>query len=295
MNVPEELLPVIEWWEKDGKKTLAIVAVIGAAALGYWAWTARAERMRNGASDALLGYGDVETLQVAVNKYSGEDAAPMLKLRLAAAYFARHEDGDVRNALEIYESLSGKTPAGFEDVPAVGRAECLEALGEYGDALKAYEELAAGIASNSIYRLTVLTGAERCRALSGSRNEAVANLEAMKKEFTGDASAAARIDAAIDVAKRWTKRERVAYEAAPAPEAEAASEAKTEAPADATTITLPGVTKAAPEKPVTAEKPAAEKPAAPEKPDKPDNPENPATPETPAAPATPETAAPAAQ
>ena len=32
MTIPEELLPVVEWWEKDGKKALAVLALARIAA-----------------------------------------------------------------------------------------------------------------------------------------------------------------------------------------------------------------------------------------------------------------------
>ena len=270
MNIPEELLPVIEWWEKDGKKTLVVVAIAGAAALAWWGWNARAARMRDNAANALLGYSDVETLQDAVNQYGGEAAGPMLKLRLAAAYFARQEEGDVQNALDIYESVAGSVPEGFEDVPVLGRAECLEALERYADAQKAYADYVESAATNSIMLLTARLGVERCRAQTGSRDEAAAALEDMKKDFKSDEAALDRIDAALDAVKRWTKREEPAFAplaaapaAAAAPEtAEAAPEA---APADATKITLPGITPAAPAAaPAASEAPEAQPAPAPQ-------------------------------
>ena len=40
MNMPDELLPVIEWWEKDGKKHLAIGGCILLAGLAGWGFNA---------------------------------------------------------------------------------------------------------------------------------------------------------------------------------------------------------------------------------------------------------------
>ena len=45
MTIPEELLPVVEWWEKDGKKTLAVLALAGIAAGGYFGWKAWREHL----------------------------------------------------------------------------------------------------------------------------------------------------------------------------------------------------------------------------------------------------------
>ena len=99
MKIPEELLPVVEWWERDGKKTLAIVAVVGVAVLGYISWKSHREKLQDEAETAVATAMDVETLQDAVNRFGDYDVGPMLKLKLASAYCARGEDGDAKSAL----------------------------------------------------------------------------------------------------------------------------------------------------------------------------------------------------
>jgi len=250
MNIPEELLPVVEWWEKDGKKTLAVVAVAGVVALGIWSWRAHKESVREDAAAALIGYGDADSLQAAVDSYGALESGPMLKLKLAAAYFARQEDGDAQKALELYDELcaSGSAPAGYEDVPVVGRAECLEALERWDEAAKAYADFAETAATNSCLKLTAQLGAARCRAQIGERDAAVAALEALKKELVADEAAVARVDTTLDVVKRWVKRETPVAVAAPVvaetpaePVQAAESEVK-----DASSIVLPSALPAAP-------------------------------------------------
>ena len=101
MNIPEELLPVIEWWERDGKKTLAVAAAAGVVALGVWSWMAHREQVRQNASTALINAGsDVEALEAAVAKYGDMSVGPGLKVRLAMAAFSTREEAEVRKALQ---------------------------------------------------------------------------------------------------------------------------------------------------------------------------------------------------
>ena len=147
MNIPEELLPVIEWWERDGKKTLAVAAAAGVVALGVWSWMAHREQVRQNASTALINAGsDVEALEAAVAKYGDMSVGPSLKVRLAMAAFSTREEAEVRKALQIYDELiaAKNMPAGYEDIPVVGRAECLEALGEWKQAYDAYTTYLGG-------------------------------------------------------------------------------------------------------------------------------------------------------
>ena len=125
MTIPEELLPVIDWWEKDGKQTLAIVAVCGIAVLGYYGVKNHRAAQADAAAEALMSATSVDELAEAASNYEGTKAGPALKLRLAKACFDAEQ---YEQALELYEKLDGRAPEGFEGAPAVGKAMCLEAL-----------------------------------------------------------------------------------------------------------------------------------------------------------------------
>ena len=274
MKIPEELLPVVEWWERDGKKTLAIAAVVGVAVLGYISWRSHKEKLQEEAEAAVATAMDVETLQDAVNRFGDYDVGPMLKLKLASAYCARGEEGDAKSALEIYDQVvaSGKIPAGFEDVPKVGRAECLEAEEDFGGAIAAYESFIASAPTNAPLLVAAKLGLARSKAQSGDRKGAVAYLEAMQKDEGLSDSAKARVESTLDVVKRWTKQP------APAPEQPVAKPV-TPAPAPVKPATPAPV--AAPKPPAPAPAPAA-KPAAAPAPVKPATPAPVAAPKPPA-------------
>jgi len=199
MTIPEELLPVVEWWEKDGKKTLAVLALAGIAAGGYFGWKAWREHRCDAAGEALLSAYTTDELEEAVKSYGGEKAGSALKQRLAGSYFAaeRYEE-----ALALYDELKNSPVEGYEDVPAVGRAECLEALGRHKEALGEYEAFIEA-KPKSLLLLTARLGAARMTAVLGDRKKAIEALEAAKKEYEKDANGKARIESAIDLVKRF--------------------------------------------------------------------------------------------
>ena len=202
MKISPEFLPLIEWWEKDGKQIvmcLAAAAVIGG---GWYAWQARKTYVKNAAADQLVNAYTAEELEEAVAKYSGTATGGALKLRLAKNYFdaARYEE-----ALGQYEELDGKAPEGFEAVPQVGKAQCLEALGRFAEAEKAFEAFAEAN-PQSYLKLTAQLGAARSIAQLGDKKKALARLDALKAAYKGEAVATERIETTISVVERWEKK-----------------------------------------------------------------------------------------
>lgn len=258
MNIPEELIPVIDWWQKDGKKTLAIVACAGVVALGVYLWMARENRLDVEAAAYAYGTaGDsVAELQDAAAEYAGRDAAGMIKLRLAKTYAL---DGDYADALKVYTELTAEKtlPASFELAAVLGVASCNEALGNWAEARKAYDAVLAGGNGASPLVFEAKLGSARCLAFAGDRAAAVKELEAIKAACADDKAAVQLVDNTIDTVKRWQKRDKPA----PAPvEAPAAAVKPAEKPAvKASELTLPA---AAPKAPAAAPKaPVTEKPA----------------------------------
>ena len=49
-EIPEELLPVIEWWEKNGKQAIVTVVVAAVVAAGYYGFKSHQESQRKAAS-----------------------------------------------------------------------------------------------------------------------------------------------------------------------------------------------------------------------------------------------------
>lgn len=193
-----ELLPLIEWWEKDGKQTV-VYLLVAAIAVGCWyAWKGHRASVRAAASDALVSAYTTEELEEAVTKFAGTDTAGALRIRLAKSYF---DAGRYEDALAQYEGLSGQAPDGFADIPAVGRAQCLEALGKFDEAAKAFDAFAEANPKHYL-TLTAQLGAVRCFVQNGDKKKALARIDALKAAHKADALATARIEAIEQLVER---------------------------------------------------------------------------------------------
>jgi len=218
-----ELYPLVEWWEKDGKQTVIYLLVAAIAVGGWYGWKNHRAAVKAAASAALVNAYTTEEIEEAATKYSGSATAGALKLRLAKSYF---DAGRYEEALSQYEALEGDAPDGFADIPAVGKAQCLEALGKYDEAAKAFDAFAEANAK-SYLALTAQLGAARAIAQTGDKQKALARIEALKVANKGDEIAKARVEATESVIKRIGKK------ASPAPVAKPAEKPadKTAAPA----------------------------------------------------------------
>lgn len=144
-RVPEELLPVLRWWQDKGPKTLAYVVgvLVVAGALVFWFEQRRSGRAA--AVAALAAASQVEDYEAIVAL--GTPAADVARLDLARSL---HGAGDYEGALAVYDAVLGtlKEPA-LRDVAAVGRVCSLEALGRLDEALKDTLALEAAFAASA--------------------------------------------------------------------------------------------------------------------------------------------------
>ena len=202
-----ELLPLVEWWEKDGKSTVIWLLVAAIAVGGWYGWKNHKAAVKAAASDALVNAYTTEEIEDAVSKFAGSATEGALKLRLAKNYF---DAGRYEEALAQYEALEGNAPEGFADIPAVGKAQCLEALGKFDEAAKAFDAFAEASPKNYL-ALTAQLGAARSFAQAGDKKKALARIDALKSANKDDELAKARVEATEQVIKRFGQK------AAPAP------------------------------------------------------------------------------
>ena len=202
-----ELLPLVEWWEKDGKSTVIWLLVAAIAVGGWYGWKNHKAAVKAAASDALVNAYTTEEIEDAAAKFAGSATEGALKLRLAKSYF---DAGRYEEALAQYEALEGNAPEGFADIPAVGKAQCLEALGKFDEAAKAFDTFAEASPKNYL-ALTAQLGAARSYAQAGDKKKALARIDALKAANKDDELSKARIEATEQVIKRFGQK------AAPAP------------------------------------------------------------------------------
>lgn len=174
---------------------LAAALVVG----GYYGVKEYRAAKKAAASSALVNAFTVEELEEAASKFGRSAAGGVLKLRLAKKYY---DAGRYQEALDLYRALAdGRAPDGYADIPLVGEAQCLEALGKTAEAHKAYEAFAAAHPGNYL-ELTAKLGAARTLALTGDKKAALARLEALKKTVGDDSLSKMRIETTEDCIKR---------------------------------------------------------------------------------------------
>ena len=188
---------------KEIKSTIPYLIAAALVVGGYYGVKEYRAKQKAAASSALVSAYTVEELEEASSKFGGSAAGGVLKLRLAKKYYdaGRHQE-----ALDLYRALSGdKAPDGYADIPAVGVAQCLEALGQHAEALKAYD---AFVEANpeSFLALTAKLGAARAQALSGDSKAALVRIEALKKAVGDDSLAKMRVETTEDCLKRLPKK-----------------------------------------------------------------------------------------
>jgi predicted negative regulator of RcsB-dependent stress response len=225
MKVNPEFLPVVEWWEKDGKQLVVYLTVAAIAVGGWYWWKNHTAAVKAAAQDALVSAYTTEELEDCVSKFAGSATEGALKLRLAKSYY---DAGRYEEALAQYEALVGNAPDGFADIPEVGKAQCLEALGKFDEAAKAFDAFAEAN-PKSYLKLTAQLGAARSFAQAGDKKKALARLDALKAAVKDDALSSARVEATQTAVKRYEKK--VAAAAAKLEPAKEAPAAKKDAPA----------------------------------------------------------------
>ena len=197
-----ELLPLVEWWEKDGKSTVIWLLVAAIAVGGWYGWKNHKAAVKAAASDALVNAYTTEEIEDAAAKFAGSATEGALKLRLAKSYF---DAGRYEEALAQYEALVGNAPDGFADIPVVGKAQCLEALGKFDEAAAAFDAFAEA-SPKKYLTLTAQLGAARSFAQAGDKKKALAHIEALKSANKDDELSKARIEATETAIKRFEKK-----------------------------------------------------------------------------------------
>ena len=194
-----ELLPLVEWWEKDGKSTVIYLLVAAIAVAGWYGWKNHKRAVQNASSAALVNAYTTEEIEEAATKFAKADNAGAFKLRLAKSYY---DAGRYEEALTQYTALEGCAPDGFVDIPVVGKAQCLEALGKFAEAAAAFDAFAEAHPKNYL-TLTAQLGAVRAYCQAGDKTKALARIDALKAANKDDELSTARIEATEELVKRF--------------------------------------------------------------------------------------------
>ena len=196
-----ELLPLWDWWVKEGKTVMVTILVIALGAAGFIGIRGYLKGRHAKAAEALVKSNTQEELSSAVTEYGSSDAGTGLKLCLAKNHY---DAGQYQDALSLYETvLKGDKDDPFRDIAELGRAHSLEGLKKYGEASEAFSKYASDEAkSHDGFRLTAQLGVARCKALQGDVAGAEADLKALK-DATSDQMKQGRIEELLTLIKHY--------------------------------------------------------------------------------------------
>ena len=166
---------------------------------GWHAYKANKAAKLESASDAFVSAFTTEEIEDAVAKTEGMAAQGAIKIRLAKSYF---DAGRYEEAMALYDELTEKPVEGFAELPVVGKAQCLEALGRFDEAEKAFDAFAEANPKHYL-TLTAQLGAARAIAQAGDKEKALARINALKAANKDDDLALKRVEATEEVIKRF--------------------------------------------------------------------------------------------
>ncbi|MDA3926720.1 MAG: tetratricopeptide repeat protein [Kiritimatiellae bacterium] len=205
-NLPEELLPLYDWWKAKGPQFLSTVGTVLLIAIGVVAFI----HYRNGklaeANIELTQANSMDELEEVVAKYGSTKPGNAARMRLAKAYY---DASKYEEALETYDDCVNKgIPTGFEDLVTIGRAHTLEALEKNDEALTIFKSFSENNKESFLYPQAKM-GFARVLTLQGKKEEAKNLLEELKAEKTDDPvweMTIANLEEVIDRYEPRTKR-----------------------------------------------------------------------------------------
>jgi len=180
-SLPEELLPLYDWWHAAGKR-LAVFAALAVAVIGLgFLYRQHLQGKGRLASERLLAAQSTEELENLANQYGNTKAGLLVQIRLAKAYY---DDGRYEDALARYDTLAKKSSHPFAAAAVLGRAHVLEAKGEIGEAKTAFANFRAAHPDHFLTPQAFM-GEARCLALQGDKEAAASLLDTLIAARTG--------------------------------------------------------------------------------------------------------------
>ena len=171
-----ELLPVWDWWVKEGRSTVTYLLVAAVCVAGWYAFKNWKASRAAAANTALVNAFTTDELEEAVAKFGGSSTGAALKMRLAKSYLdgERWEEAEKTYADYI---AAAKPDDPFAALAQLGHAYALEGSGKVSEARQEYERLSAE--TNLPVHATAALGVARCMALGGDKDGALKKLEAL--------------------------------------------------------------------------------------------------------------------
>ncbi len=159
--LPEELLPVYDWYREQGKQLLFAAGFVLLVALGTFAYLRHRENKAAEASAALLNAESVEGLENLNSQYGGGKIGPLIRIRLAKAYYNAGNYPEARATFQAFLKRNGTHE--LAAIAKLGLAATQEAEQSFEEARTAYAALAEAQPGHYLVPLAVM-GQARCLA-----------------------------------------------------------------------------------------------------------------------------------
>lgn len=197
-NLPEELLPLYDWWKASGSQFLVTLVVAAVLFGGVWAFKLYRTAKISSANQELLRASSLEELETVVAKFGSTKAGNATRLRLGKAYY---DASKYDEALAAYDDCIRKgAPAGFAEIAELGRAHAFEGLNRLDEALTVYQAFDKANAGHYLQPYAQM-GIARIYTLQGKKGDAKKLLENLKAQKTGTPAwemAIANLEGVID-------------------------------------------------------------------------------------------------
>jgi len=211
-NLPEELLPLYDWWKANGMQLLTTLAAAAVLLGAGYAFKHHRSAKAAAANQEILKAASLDELETVVAQYGSTKAGNAARLRLAKAYY---DASKYEEALAAYDTcLSKGAPKGFAEIASLGRAHALEGLNKLDEALAAYQSFEKANAEHFLQPQATM-GVARVLTLQGKKEEAKQLLETLKAKKTDDPAWEMAIAGLEGVITRYQPRaQRSLFEAA---------------------------------------------------------------------------------
>lgn len=180
-NIPEELLPVIDWFQENGKSFLIQLVIILIVFFGAFAFKQHYANKTQAASASILAANDVPGLEELNGKFGNTKAGALIRLRLARAYY---EFGDFDLSASAFKDFAkSKDKHALAPEARLGYAASLEAQQKFSEAIDAYNSVNASHGSPADFAANF--GIARCTAANGDKSTALNSLDFLLAENKG--------------------------------------------------------------------------------------------------------------
>jgi len=202
-NLPEELLPLYDWWKAKGPQSIISISAVALIGFGAFAFIRYKKSKAAEANIEMRQAVSVDDLEAVVAKYGNLKPGNTTRLRLAKAYY---DASKYKEALEAYDACTSKgVSKEFADLILLGRAHALEALEKNEEALQIFKDFSENHKESYLYPQAKM-GLARVLTRQGNKDEAKKLLEELKAEKTDDPMWEMTIANLEDVVERYEPR-----------------------------------------------------------------------------------------